>query len=200
MSIPSSRPTWLGVWDENISWEIARTIFPTIHGRSDCQLVNPSPSHQGASDIIAPRIVPTATKKLANDVLQRMHVWHNLISNRKVLYQCRQSPEYLSVSVGSVREVPASRANTTFQAPLLLRSKCNINQCRAVKGVSPMLYLSKWLYELLLVQTSAQQLGSTTVDSKYTWIQNTRNGHLGTHMHNANWKTWSHVLLYLSSI
>lgn len=23
MSIPSSRPTWLGVWDENISWEIA---------------------------------------------------------------------------------------------------------------------------------------------------------------------------------
>ena len=107
---------------------------------------------------------------------------------------------WVLITVGSVWEVPASLANTTLPAPLLLRSKCNINQCRAVKEVSPMLYLSKWLYELLLVQTSAQQLGSTTVGSKYTWILNTRNGHLRTHMHNASWKQRSHVLLYLSSI
>ena len=192
MSIPSSRPTWLGVWDENISWEIARAIFPTIHGRSDRQPFE---------------FLISLLRGLVQMQLSETCQWCASAHARMAQFNIKSQGAapmppvtWVLISVGSVREVPASRANTTLPAPVLLRSKCNINQCPAVKEVSPMLYVSKWLHELLLVQTSAQQLGMVHSLTKYTWILNTRNGHVRLHMHNANWKTWSHVLLYLSSI
>ena len=122
ISIPSSQPTWLGVSNKNISWELARATTRQQHGFFQQSMeglnVNPSPwSVQGAFDIIAQRTVPDATKKLANDVLQRTHVWHNLISNRKVLYQCRQSPERLSVRDKYARyqqSVPTIRCRFLF--------------------------------------------------------------------------------------